>query len=109
MISASLIVPLLLSMQLMANSERNQFSSCLRTYVNTKIEDRTSAADFDAAFPAVCAQQETAYRAAYIAAARRAGDSMAVAQRDAATEVEDLRTNFKELFHNALPSAPAGS
>ncbi|MEA3016943.1 MAG: hypothetical protein QOI38_1665 [Sphingomonadales bacterium] len=109
MFSASLIVPLLLSMQLMANSERNQFSSCLRTYVNAKIEDRTSVADFDAAFPTVCAQQETAYRTAYVAAARRAGDSPAVAQRDAATEVEDLRTNFKELFHGAQPSSSSGS
>ncbi|HEX8655590.1 MAG TPA: hypothetical protein VF693_10250 [Allosphingosinicella sp.] len=109
MISASMIVPLLLSMQLMANSERNQFSTCLRTYVDAKIQDRTTPADFDTAYPTVCAQQETAYRTAYIAAARRAGDSMTVAQRDAATEVEDLRTNFKELFHNAMPRTASGS
>lgn len=103
LISASLIVPLLLGMQIMAGNERQQFSRCLRTYVDSKIEARTTNADFDSAFGTACADQERAYRAAYIAAARRAGDSQAVAERDIATEVEDLRTNFKELFHDSQP------
>lgn len=101
MISASLIVPLLLSMQIMANGQRQQFTSCLRSYVDAKVQDRTPPADFDAAYPTICSAQESAYRAAYIAAARRAGDSQTVAERDAALEVQDLRTNFKELFHDA--------
>jgi hypothetical protein len=102
-ISASLMVPLLLTMQIMAGGERQQFSRCLRSYVDTKIDARTSNADFDSSFGAACAQQEAAYRAAYIAAARRAGDSQAAAERDVTVEVEDLRTNFKELFHDSQP------
>ncbi|HEX8191346.1 MAG TPA: hypothetical protein VF552_00455 [Allosphingosinicella sp.] len=101
MISASLIVPLLLSTQVMANTERQQFSRCLRTFVDSKIEDRTAQAAFETALAGACSQQEAAYRAAYIAAAIRAGDNRAAAERDAATEVEDLRTNFKEIFESA--------
>jgi hypothetical protein len=97
-ISASLIVPLLLSTQVMASSERQQFSRCLRSFVDSKIEARTGAEAFETALAGACTQQEAAYRAAYVAAAVRAGDSRTVAERDAATEAEDLRTNFKEIF-----------
>jgi hypothetical protein len=101
MISATLIVPLLLSMQVMASAERQQFSRCLRSFVDSKIDDGMEAAAFDTALAGACRDQETAYRTAYVAAATRAGDSRTVAERDANVEVEDLRTNFKELFRTA--------
>jgi hypothetical protein len=103
MISASLIVPLLLSTQVMASSERQQFSRCLRSFVDSKIEDRTAKAAFETALASACASQEAAYRAAYIAAAVRAGDGRTVAERDASTEVEDLRSNYKGIFEAAQP------
>lgn len=103
MISASVIVSLLLSAQVMASSERQQFSRCLRAFVDSKLEERMSVPDFDAALPGACGPQESAYRAAYIAAATRAGDQRSVAERDAQTEVEDLRDNYKEIFANAQP------
>jgi hypothetical protein len=107
MISASLIVPLLLSTQMMAGNERQQLSRCLRGFVDTKLEERIAPEAFDTAVAGACAQQEAAYRAAYIAAATRAGDPRTAAERDAGTEVEDLRANYKELFRNAQPE-PSG-
>ena len=103
MFSASLIVPLLLSLQVMAGGERQQFSRCLRAFVDSKLEERVAPDAFDTAIAAACTQQESAYRAAYIAAAVRAGDSRTMAERDANVEVEDLRTNFKEIFRDAQP------
>jgi hypothetical protein len=103
MFSASLIVPLLLSLQVMAGAERNQFSRCLRSFLDSKLEERLAPDAFDTAIAGACSQQETAYRTAYVAAATRAGDSRTMADRDATTEVEDLRDNYKELFRNAQP------
>lgn len=103
MISASVIVPLLLSMQMMAGAEREQFSRCLRAFVDSKLEERMSVSDFGTAIAGACSEQAARYRAAYIAAARRAGDSQARAEQDATVEVEDLRDNYKGMFENAQP------
>jgi hypothetical protein len=101
MFSASLIVPLLLSMQMMAGPERQQFSHCLRAFVDSKLEERMSVSDFNTAITSACAEQETRYRAAYLAAATRAGDSRTRAGQDADVEVQDLRDNFKAQFQDA--------
>jgi len=104
MISGSLIISLLIGMQgIMAANERTQFSRCLRAFVDSKLEERMAAPAFETAVASACAQQETAYRTAYIAAATRAGDSRSRAESDARIEVQDLRDNFKELFQNAQP------
>ena len=103
MILGSMIVPLLLSAQAMAGPERTQFSRCLRAFVDAQLTENTAPDAFDTAVAAACTQQETAYRTAYIAAATRAGDSRTVAQRDAETEVQDLRDNFKELYRSSRP------
>ncbi len=105
MISASVIVSLLLGAQVMASSERQQFSSCLRAFVDSKLEERMSVPDFATALPGACTDQESAYRAAYIAAATRAGDRRAMAEEDADLEVEDLRTNYRELFLGSQPES----
>jgi hypothetical protein len=102
MISGSLIISLLIGMQgIMAASERQQFSRCLRAFVDSKLAERMEAPAFQTAIATACAPQEAAYRAAYLTAATRAGDSRSRAQSDADIEVEDLRDNFKELFENA--------
>lgn len=101
MFSTSLIVSLLLSTQIMASAERQRFSTCLRAFVDEKIDARLAGDAFDTAITTACAEQETAYRTAYIAAAVRAGDSRAAAERDATLEVEDLRENYKGIFHGA--------
>jgi hypothetical protein len=103
MISASLIVPLLLSTQIMASPERQQFSRCLRTFVDAKLEERLAVDAFDAALAGACGPQEAAYRAAYVAAATRMGDTRARADQDAVTEIRDLRGNFKEIFVDSQP------
>ena len=99
MFSTSLIVSLLLSTQILASAERQRFSTCLRAFVDEKVEARVSGDEFDTAIATACAQQETAYRTAYVAAALRIGDTRTSAERDAALEVEDLRENYKGIFH----------
>lgn len=102
MFSTSLIVSLLLSTQIMASAERQRFSTCLRSFVDAKVEERMAGDAFDTALTSACGEQETAYRAAYIAAAMRAGDSRTAAERDATLEVGDLRENYKGMFHSAF-------
>jgi hypothetical protein len=101
MLTAPIIASLLFNMQVMASAERQQFARCLRAFVDAKLEERVTPQAFEPAIAVACDQQEATYRAAYVAAATRAGDSRAVAERDARTEVEDLRSNFTELFHSA--------
>jgi hypothetical protein len=98
-----MIVPLLLSMQMMAGPERQQYSRCLRAFVDSKLEERMSVSDFGTAIATACSEQETRYRTAYIAAATRAGDGRARAEQDAGVEIQDLRDNYKELFENSQP------
>jgi hypothetical protein len=109
MISASLIVPLLFSAQMLAGNERQQYSRCLRTFLTAQLDERVAPAAFDTAIAGACSQQEAAYRTAYIAAATRAGDSRPAAERDVATEIADLRSNFKEQYRDAQPESSAGS
>lgn len=103
MISALMIVPLLLAQQVMASAERGQFSSCMRAFIDAQLTDRATPETFDTAQASACAEQEAAYRRAYIAAAMRAGDNRADAEEGAGIEIEDLRENYKELYRNAQP------
>ena len=105
MISALIIVPLLLAQQVMASGQRSQFSSCMRAFVEAKLEERMTPEAFDTAQASACAEQEAAYRAAYIAAAMRAGDRRPEAEEVAGMEIEDLRDNYTELFRNAQPES----
>ena len=93
----------LMAAQLLAAGPRQEFSSCLRAFMTTKLEARMEPAAFETEQASTCTAQETAYRAAYIQAAVRVGDSRAVAERDANLEVEDLRTTFLELFQGSQP------
>lgn len=101
MIPYVLAFSMMVTAQIPAAAQRQQFAQCLRTFVNSKVEERVEAAAFQTAYPAACTEQETAYRTAYVQAATRSGDPRARAERDAGMEVEDLRTNFRELFENA--------
>ena len=103
MISTFLAVSLMAAAPMPAAPQRQQFSSCLRALMNSKLEERMEAAAFETALAAACREQEAAYKAAYIAAAIRAGDSRSVAERDANLEAEDLRTNFLSIYRDSLP------
>lgn len=103
MISSSLVISLLLAAQILAAAPRQQFANCLRTFVNAKLEERMAPDAFSTALASACVEQQNAYKAAYIAAATRVGDSRSMAEQDADLEIEDLRTNFRELFQNAQP------
>jgi hypothetical protein len=103
MIPQVLAFSLMIAAQLPAAGQRQQFANCLRSFVNAKIEERVTPADFEPAIATACREQETAYRTAYIAAATRAGDRRPRAEEDANMEVQDLRANFLELFRGSQP------
>lgn len=103
MISTVLVIAALASQQMAAAGPRQQFSSCLRAFLDSKLEERMTPEAFDTAVAEACSAQETAYRQAFIQAAVRAGDNRAAAERDADLEVGDLRTNYRELFRGAQP------
>lgn len=103
MISYVLAVSMMASAQMPAAPQRQQLASCLRAFVNAKLQERMTPADFETAAAGACRDQETTFRTAYIAAATRAGDRPAAAERDAGLEVEDLRANFLELFRGSQP------
>ena len=103
MIPFVLAVSMLATAQIPAAAQRHQFATCLRTFMNAKLEERMAVAAFDTAVSTACAEQEAAYRTAYLAAATRAGDTRARAEQDASLEVQDLRANFRDLFHNSQP------
>lgn len=103
MIPSAFVIALALSTQLIAAGPRQQFSTCLRTFMNSKIEERMTPANFEPALAEACREQETAYRTAYVEAATRAGDRRPRAEEDANLEVQDLRANFLELFRGSQP------
>jgi hypothetical protein len=103
MIPEVLAFSLLLTQQLPGATQRNQFTSCLRSFMSSKLEERMTPANFQTALAGACREQEAAYRTAYVEAAVRAGDRRALAEQDANTEVQDLRSNYLELFRGAQP------
>ena len=84
-----------------AAAPRQQFSTCLRRFMVAKAEEGMEREAFGTAINTACAEQETAYRTAYIAAATRQGDSRAAATRDATLEIDDLRANFRDQYRMA--------
>ena len=103
MIPEVLAFSLLLTQQLPGATQRHQFNNCLRSFMTSKLEERMTPANFETAFAAACREQEAAYRTAYIEAAVRAGDRRPLAEQDASTEVEDLRSNYLELYRGSQP------
>lgn len=101
MIPQVLAVTLMVTAQLPGAPQRQQFASCLRSFMTAKLEERMAADSFETALAAACRDQETAYRTAYIEAAVRAGDRRPAAERDVGLEVQDLRSNFLQLFRDS--------
>ena len=111
MISSVLVVAMAAYMQPAdtTRASREAFTGCLRTYVDSAVQRRTTAADFAAAYPQQCTTQQATFRAAIIARERASRMSMASAQESADTEVEDARTNFAERFEPAQGAAVAAA
>src|SRR5207237_7196617 len=72
MISSVLVVAMAVYMQPAdtTRASREAFTGCLRTYVDSAMQHRTTAADFAAAYPQQCATQQATFRAAIIARER---------------------------------------
>lgn len=119
MISSVLVVGMALWMQPAdtTRTSREAFTGCMRTYVDQAMSRRASQADFDAAFPQQCTDQQTAFRTAVIARERASRSTQAQAEESASMEIEDARTNFHDRFEAppvtataaAAPPAAAGT
>lgn len=109
MISSVLAVAMAASMQPTdtTRASREAFTACLRTYVTAANQNRTSAADFAAAYPQQCTAQQAAFRQAIIARERASRVSQANAEESADTEVEDARANLAEWYEPPQQTAAA--
>jgi hypothetical protein len=90
-------------------TSREAFTGCMRAYVDQAMSRRASQADFDAAFPQQCTDQQTAFRTAVIARERASRSSQAQAEESASMEIEDARTNFHDRFEGPPVTATAAA
>lgn len=81
---------------------RQAFTACLRAYVEQSTTARMPAADFAAAYPQQCTQQEAAFRAAVIQRETSTRATRANAEQAARDEVDEARTNFRERYEMAM-------
>ena len=82
---------------------REAFTRCLQTFVQRSVDNRMSAADFEAQYPQQCSAEQAAFREAIIRRDTAARISRADAEESANLEVEDARVNFSERFAMSLP------
>jgi hypothetical protein len=85
-------------------ASRNAYTACLRQFMQRSLESRTSAADFESQLPQQCTEQEAAFRRAVVAREVGFRVPQAGAEQTANEEIEDARSNFRELF--AMNSSP---
>jgi len=88
---------------------REAYTACLRGYVQRSLDARMSAADFAAAFPQQCTQQEAGFRSAVIARENALRATRANAEQAATDEIDEAKLNFRERFEMATPAAPAAT
>lgn len=81
---------------------REAFTACLRTYVTQSVENRTTAADFEAAYPQQCTAEESAFREAIIRRDMATRSTRSTAEDSARLEIEDARANFSDRFAAAM-------
>ena len=91
--------------------ERRAFGQCLSKFVHDKLEAKMDAAAFKAAQKAACAQQEAAFRSAWIAYDMSMKTRRSEAEENAASQVEDYLTNSADTYASSIapPSRPGHS
>jgi hypothetical protein len=105
MMSALLALSLAAAMQSdAANQARRDYSTCLRTFMRTSLEQRMEPAAFETAMASQCTAQATAYRTAMIQRDQRSGGSRARAEEDAQVMIDDTRANVLEYYRDYFTS-----
>jgi len=77
---------------------RDAYTSCLRTFMEKSVKDKTSAGDFEAALAKQCTEQERALRTAIQAREKSFKTPAADVDQIVTDELEDARGNIKQLF-----------
>ena len=92
---------------------RENFTRCLRVFVDNSTRDHKTLEQFNTAFPQACPAEQNAFRQAIIQRDMGMRSTRATAEESANLEVEDARANYNDIFQMSLPpqqvahSAPA--
>jgi len=79
---------------------REAFTTCMRTFLNQRVEARASIEEFRTALPQQCTQQEAAYRAAIVRRETGLRATRANADQQANMEIEEMRAMYVERFQD---------
>lgn len=93
----------LLALAMMMQSDttrtsRETFARCLSQFVEASMRARKTAEQFRTEYAAACMAEQTAFREAIVRRDMALRATRASAQEAANLEVEDVRTNFADLF-----------
>lgn len=79
-------------------ASREAFTRCLRQFVESSMQARKTAEQFQTEYAQVCMTEQAAFREAMIRRDMALRSTRASAQESADLEVEDARTNLAGLF-----------
>jgi len=79
-------------------ASREAFTRCLRQVVESSVQARKTAEQFQAEYAQACMTEQAAFREAMIRRDMAMRSTRASAQESADMEVEDARTNLAGLF-----------
>jgi len=82
------------------NATRTAYSTCLRAYMRTSLEQRMEPAAFETGMNSQCTSEAGAYRAALVARDARTGGSRARAEEDAQMTIDDAKANTLEYYRD---------
>ena len=85
-------------------ASREAFTRCLNQFVQTSMNERKTAAQFQAEYPQACMTEQNAFRQAIISRDTAARATRNGAEASARAEIEDARANFADRFE-APPAA----
>src|SRR4051812_23862260 len=91
--------------------ERQAFGQCLSRFVHDKLEAKLDAAAFKAAEKAACAEQEAAFRNAWVAFDVAMKTRRSEAEENAAGQIDDYFSNSADSYASSIapPARPGHS
>lgn len=87
-----------------ANQSRRDYSTCLRTFMRTSLQQRMEPGAFETAMNSQCTAQAAAYRTALVARDQRSGGSRTRAEEDAQIMIDDAKANVMEYYRDYFSS-----
>ncbi|TMJ11461.1 MAG: hypothetical protein E6G94_16090 [Alphaproteobacteria bacterium] len=86
---------------------RREYSHCLKAFMDQSVKDKMTKEAFATALPTACSDKLQTFRTYSISSDTAVGIKRAVAEENAASEVQDLMANTKELFTDYTTPEPA--